>query len=57
MEHRGCLPECSTHRRTRPQRFTGTFSADGKIIEGRWETSRDGSSWEHDFDLTYTKVT
>jgi hypothetical protein len=21
-----------------------------------WETSKDGSTWEHDFDLTYTKV-
>jgi hypothetical protein len=39
------------------QRFTGTFSDDGKTIEGRWETSDDGSSWEHDFALTYTKVT
>jgi hypothetical protein len=39
------------------QRFTGTFSDDGRAIDGRWETSRDGSSWEHDFDLTYTKVT
>ena len=24
---------------------------------GRWESSSDGSSWQHDFDLTYTKVT
>jgi hypothetical protein len=39
------------------QRFTGTFSDDGKTITGRWEISRDGSSWEYDFDLTYTKVT
>jgi hypothetical protein len=39
------------------QRFTGTFSGDGQRIDGRWETSRDnGSNWEHDFDLTYTKV-
>ncbi len=38
------------------QRFTGTFSSDGQRINGRWETSRDGSDWEHDFDLTYTKV-
>jgi hypothetical protein len=38
------------------QRFTGTFSSDGKSINGRWETSGDGSTWEHDFDLTYTKV-
>jgi hypothetical protein len=38
------------------QRFTGTFSADGSTIDGRWETSSDGSTWEHDFALTYTKV-
>jgi hypothetical protein len=38
------------------QRFTGTFSSDGKAIAGRWETSPDGSTWERDFDLTYTKV-
>ena len=38
------------------QRFTGTFSDDGKTIAGRWESSSDGSSWEHDFDLTYTRV-
>jgi uncharacterized protein YndB with AHSA1/START domain len=38
------------------QRFTGTFSGDGKTIEGHWEICHDGSSWEHDFDLTYTKV-
>jgi hypothetical protein len=39
------------------QRFTGEFSADGRTISGRWETSQDGSTWEHDFDLTYRKVT
>ena len=33
------------------------FSADGGTISGRWETSQDGSTWEHDFDLTYRKVT
>jgi hypothetical protein len=38
------------------QRFTGTFSDDGNTIHGRWETSRDGSTWEHDFDLTYTRA-
>ncbi len=38
------------------QRFKGTFSDDGSTIRGRWESSWDGSSWEHDFDLTYTKV-
>jgi len=38
------------------QRFTGTFSDDGKTIAGRWESRTDSSSWGHDFDLTYTKV-
>ena len=38
------------------QRFTGTFSADGRTIAGRWESASDGSTWEPDFDLTYTKV-
>src|SRR5690349_4266433 len=27
------------------QRFTGTLSADGDTIEGRWEMSRDGVTW------------
>ncbi|MGQ0434404.1 MAG: hypothetical protein ACT452_18615 [Microthrixaceae bacterium] len=38
------------------QRFTGTLSDDGKSIAGRWEICHHGSTWEHDFDLTYTKV-
>ena len=38
------------------QRFTGTFSDDGKTISGAWEISHDAGAWEHDFDLTYTKV-
>ena len=38
------------------QRLTGTFSDDGNAITCRLEKSRDGSHWEHDFDLTYTKV-
>ena len=38
------------------QRFHGLFSEDGRIITARWEKSSDGSNWEHDFDLTYTKV-
>ena len=39
------------------QRFTGTFGDDGRTITGRWERSSDGATWEHDFDLTYTRVT
>ena len=38
------------------QRFTGEFSDDGKTISGRWEICHDGSTWEHDFDLTYIRV-
>ena len=38
------------------QRFSGSFSENGTTIRGTWEKSNDGSSWEHDFDLTYTKV-
>ena len=39
------------------QRFTATIGGDGKIIRGRWEKSGDGSSWEPDLDMTYSKVT
>ena len=38
------------------QRFEGTFSDDGDTIAGRWEIAHDGSSWELDFHLTYTRV-
>ena len=38
------------------QRFTGTFDDGGRTITARWEKSTDGSHWEHDFDLTYTKT-
>lgn len=38
------------------QRFHGTFSEDNNTITARWEKSSDGSNWEHDFDLTYTRV-
>ena len=38
------------------QRYTGTFSTDGKTIAGTWEMiCHDGQTWERDFDLTYTK--
>ena len=38
------------------QRFNGAFSEDSKIITAYWEKSGDGSNWERDFDLTYTRV-
>ena len=38
------------------QRYTGSFSDDGDTISGAWEICHDGATWEHDFNLTYTKV-
>ncbi|MGA9097738.1 MAG: hypothetical protein WB392_02265 [Methanotrichaceae archaeon] len=38
------------------QRFEGTFSEDGNTITAHREMSSDGSNWEHDFDLTYTRI-
>jgi hypothetical protein len=39
------------------QRYSGTFSEDGRTIDGRWEISHDeGSTWEKDFDFDYTRV-
>ena len=38
------------------QRFIGTFNDDRNKITARWEKSSDGSSWERDFDIAYTKV-
>jgi hypothetical protein len=39
------------------QQFTGTISPDGTRIDAAWEMSRDhGSTWNHDFAMTYTKV-
>ena len=39
------------------QRFEGRLSPDGATIDGRWEKSTDGQTWEHDFDLRYTRRT
>ena len=38
------------------QRFEGRVSVDGRTIDGWWEKSTDGQSWERDFDLTYVKA-
>ena len=38
------------------QRYEGSVSENGKTISARWEKSGDGATWEHDFDVTYTKV-
>jgi hypothetical protein len=37
------------------QRMTGTFSADGNTITTHGEMSRDGSTWEKDLSVTYTR--
>lgn len=38
------------------QRFVGTFQDDARRIDGRWESSPDGSAWEPDFEMTYRKL-
>jgi hypothetical protein len=38
------------------QRFTGTFSADGNTITGRWEIAEGGPDFTTDFDLVFSKV-
>jgi hypothetical protein len=38
------------------QRFSGSLSEDGATITAAWEKSADGSAWEDDFDLIYTRV-
>jgi hypothetical protein len=38
------------------QRWRGTFDEVGDTISGSWETSRDGTTWEHDFELVYQRT-
>ncbi len=38
------------------QRFEARL-VDANTIKGAWETSTDGSHWEHDFDVLYTRNT
>jgi hypothetical protein len=42
--------------RTFHQRFVGRFNDDATKITAVWEKSRDGSRWEHDLDMIYTKL-
>jgi len=37
------------------QRFEGKFSDDGNTVTASWEKSLDGTEWEHDFNVTYTR--
>src|SRR3954469_2714560 len=38
------------------QRYVGRFSADGRTIDGAWEIAMDHTTFEHDFDLRYTRA-
>lgn len=38
------------------QRMTATFSEDGKTITSKGEMLRDGSTWEPDLNVTYTRT-
>ena len=38
------------------QRFTGTFSDNGKTITGRWEIAEDGTNFTTDFELILRRV-
>ena len=57
--YRGTLTdEAWTLRRAAPdfhQRFIGAFQDKGRTIDGRWESSPDGSAWELDFPITYRR--
>ncbi len=37
------------------QCFEGRVSPDEKTITSHWEKSFDATTWEHDFDITYTR--
>jgi len=38
------------------QQFIGNIATSGQAIAAEWQSSPDGSKWETDFDLTYTKA-
>jgi hypothetical protein len=38
------------------QRYTWTIEDGGRVIKGSGELSRDGSTWEGDLQLTYTRI-
>jgi hypothetical protein len=38
------------------QRYSCTISDDGRTMIGKGELSKDGSTWQKDLDLTYTRV-
>lgn len=38
------------------QRYVGAISEDRRSITGAWEIPHDGTTWEHDFELSYTRL-
>jgi hypothetical protein len=38
------------------QRWTAKLEDDGSTIRGQWEICEDGTTWETDFDLIYTRT-
>jgi hypothetical protein len=38
------------------QRYIGNISGDGQTITGRWEICHDGMTWQHDFNLSYRRL-
>ena len=58
--YRGTLTDDTwTLERTAPdfhQRFVGELRDGGRTIDGRWESSPDGTTWDLDFPITYRKV-
>ena len=58
--YRGTLTDRAwTLQRAAPdfhQRFVGEFRDEGQAMDGRWESSPDGTAWELDFPITYRKV-
>lgn len=37
-------------------RFKVSVSDDGSRMTGRWEKAIDGGTWEHDFNLEYSRI-
>ncbi len=37
------------------QRFEATISADRRSLDGSWQKRIGGGSWEHDFDIAYSR--
>jgi hypothetical protein len=38
------------------QRFEATIAPDHQAIVGRWEKRSSGGTWEHDFNVTYSRL-